>query len=701
MALPDPLQVTTGAPNPLGPTLDDNGLNLAVHAPDAERIELCLFGSAEDMRETVRVDLPGRTGPVFHGHVAGLRAGQVYGLRAHGPWDPERGLRFNPAKLLVDPRARALAGALQWHDALYGHKLLPPDLDPPEPDQADSAQYLPRCLVVDPAFDWQGDRPPRTPLVDSVIYECHVGGISARHPRVPVELRGTYLGLASEPIIEHLLSLGVTAVELLPVHASVSERRLHELGLSNAWGYNTLGFFAPDARFARDKSGLSGGQVQEFRQMVRQLHAAGIEVLLDVVYNHSAEGDHGGPTLCFRGLDATGYYHTMPDDAWRLFDHSGCGNSLDLCHEPGRQLMLDSLRFWVDEMHVDGFRFDLAPALGRDGPGHGFDPAWLKALADEPGLEHVKLIAEPWDVGPHGYQLGAFPARFSEWNARFRDDVRSFWRGDDHSLGAMASRLSGSTEIFGGAPLRSINLVSCHDGFTLADLVSHEQRRNEANGEDNQDGHDHNLSCNWGVEGASDDATVLDLRERVARSLMATLQLSLGVPMLSMGDELLRTQGGNNNAYCQDNELLHVPWDSGPRNQAMLAFAQRLARLRASLPVLRRPTPLNGVDAPDGPDVTWIDATGQALDGHGWHQGRRRVLGMLLRDDRGGGPLLLLLNGGATSRTVTLPAGAPWRVLLDTAEPQTDGYDLPAESPSLRLADRALMLLRGHTGASP
>ena len=698
MPLPDPPFVETGHPLPLGASCDDRGVNFAVHAGDAERVELCLFDDPLDPTESRRVALPGRTGQVLHGHIQGLRPGQAYGLRAHGPWAPELGQRYNGAKLLVDPWARALAGELRWDDAVYGHRRHRPADAPLEPDPQDSAPFVPRALVIDERFDWGADAPPRTPLRDTVLYECHVKALTQLHPEVPPELRGTYLGLACEPVIEHLRALGVTAVELLPVHARVSERRLVELGLTNAWGYNTLGYLAPDARFARDPSGRRGEQVLEFKRMVAALHAAGLEVLLDVVYNHTCEGDHLGPTLSWRGLDHRGYYHLSADDPRYVVDHSGCGNALDVVTGPGHQLLLDSLRHWVGDMHVDGFRFDLAPALGRGGPLQAPDPALFERLRADPLLAGTKLIAEPWDLGPEGYQLGAFPPGWSEWNGRFRDDVREFWRGDAGRLPAIASRLAGSSDLFGERPTRSINFVSCHDGAPLRDLVSYESKHNEANGEDNLDGSDHEHGCNWGAEGETDDPAVRDVRGRVARSLFATLRLALGVPMLLAGDELWRTQRGNNNMYCQDNELLWVDWRLDDEGRAMLTFAQRLAGLARELPALRRRAFFTGHADVAGhpPDVTWIDRRARVLDHHAWKRKSARLLGMLVRDGIRGGRILLWLNGGAHTRRCRLPQDGRWELLLDSADPAAPRRMLHADEQELAVRDRALVVLRRH-----
>jgi glycogen operon protein len=699
MAFPDPLSIHTGAPGPFGARWDGDGVNVAIPAAPAERVELCLFETPDAPHEAARLTLPGRTGDVHHGYVPGLAPGTAYGLRVHGPWDPARGHLCNPAKLLVDPWAQALAGSVTWDDALLGYVPGTTADGDRQPDASDSAPFVPRGLVVVHTFDWQGDAPPRTPIEHTVLYEAHVKALTMQHPDVPEFHRGTYLGLASEAVIEHLLSLGVTAVELLPVHSAVNEQRLVDMGLVNAWGYNTLGFLAPDCRYSTDPSGRSGQQVSEFKEMVRRLHAAGLEVILDVVYNHTAEGSQDGPTLSWRGLDHGGSYHLSTEDRRFTVDHSGCGNALRTTSGPGGQLLLDSLRHWVVDMHVDGFRFDLAPALGRSGPLGPVGFELFERLRDDPVLAGCKLFAEPWDVGPDGYRLGGFPRGWGEWNARFRDDVRAFWRGDDHTRAPMASCLAGSTQTFGDGELRSVNLVTCHDGFSLRDLVTYEERHNQANGEDNRDGHSHNLSCNWGVEGETDDPVIQDARARVARSLLATLRLSLGTPMLLMGDEMLRTQGGNNNAYCHDDETLWVDWTLGVREWDMLAFSLRLGRLAGELSCLRRIHAFNGHgEEGNEPDVRWLGERGHDISERSWKKADAHLLGMLVRDEPDGGQVLVWLNGGSDTRTCHLPHVGGWRVLLDTADPGAEEYDLTGGATSVSVRDRALVVLRRRNG---
>jgi len=675
-----------GSPDPLGATWRGDRTNFALYSAHATAVDLCLFGDASDAAESGRVPLQ-RTGDVWHAELAGVGPGQRYGYRAHGPYAPERGHRFNPAKLLLDPYARELSGPVVWSAALASH----PDAGPGDPphrsaDPRDSAGVMPKSVVVDPAFDWGADRPPRTPWDRTVIYECHVKGMTMLHPDVPEAFRGTYLGLCSKPILRHLESLGVTAVELLPIHQEASEPRLAALGLVNYWGYSPIGYFAPDVRFAGPRQ---GGPVREFKAMVRRFHAAGLEVILDVVYNHTAEGGPGGPTLAFRGLDNLAYYRMDAAQPERYVDFTGCGNTLDVRRGPGLDLVLDSLRYWVREMRVDGFRFDIAPVLGRMDP--AFDPSapLFEAVRRDPLLADVKLIAEPWDLGPDGYQVGAFPPGWAEWNGKFRDGVRRFWRGDMGVVGDMASRLAGSSDLYhavGRGPLASVNFITCHDGFTLHDLVSFEHKHNEANGEQNRDGTDYNLSRNWGVEGPAAATQTARVRERVKRSLLATLAFSQGVPMLSHGDELGRTQHGNNNAYCHDGPLTWVHWDLDPAARALLEFTRRVLAIRAARPALRRREFFPPADAPHG--LRWLRADGLLMAAEDWAHDGNHVLGMQFED---GEPLLLLLNGGGRSRAFAFPAqpAGSWAVLLDTAH---EG-ERPVEA-GLTLAPHSLVLLR-------
>jgi glycogen operon protein len=666
---------------PLGATPMGDGVNFAVASAHAEAIELCLF-SDDGRRELARVPMADRDGAVWHVHIDGLMPGARYGFRAHGPYRPEEGHRFNPNKLLIDPYARALDGRLRWSDALMGYRIGSPRADLSY-DTRDSAFAVPKSVVVDTAFTWGEDAPPRRPWDRSVIYEAHVKGMTAQHPAVAPGLRGSYLGLASDPVIEHLLRLGVTAVELLPVQAFVDDRFLVARGLRNYWGYQTVAFFAPDSRY------MTRDALWEFRAMVRRFHAAGIEVLLDVVYNHTGEGDEYGPTLAFRGLDNRSYYR-LRDGGRAYVNDTGTGNTLDLTNPIVLRLVMDSLRYWVEVGHVDGFRFDLATVLGREG--HGFDPAggFFDALRQDPVLAQVKLIAEPWDLGPGGYQLGAYPHPFGEWNDRFRDGVRRFWKGDAGMAPDLAKRLLGSAERFdhgGRAATASVNYVCAHDGFTLEDLVSFTVRRNLANGEENRDGHHENHSDNLGVEGPTDDPAVRAARDLRKRNLLATLFLSQGTPMILAGDEIGNSQGGNNNAYAQDNPTGWVDWAGA--DPMLAAFAARLAALRASHPVLRQRRFLHARPRGQGglPDVIWRRADGTPPRPEDWHDAAFRCLCVELRmaaEAREGGDdaVFAAFNAGPAV-ALALPPTAAWRLMLDTTRPAlASGGAAPAEVPA-------------------
>ncbi|MEO6222200.1 MAG: glycogen debranching protein GlgX [Vicinamibacterales bacterium] len=633
------MRVASGSPSPLGATWDGGGVNFALWSSCATRVELCLFESPDNEVETTRVVLHGPTVDVWHGYVADLKPGQLYGYRVHGPWDPEAGHRCNAEQLLFDPYARAIGRSHTW-----------------TPFRA------PLGAVIDDAFDWASDLPLRTPLTDTVIYELHVKGFTALHPGVAPEDRGTYRGLASDASIAHLRRLGVTAVELMPVHARVNERALAERGLTNYWGYNTLGYFSPDPRFATAAGALAG--VREFKAMVKALHAGGLEVILDVVYNHTAEGDHLGPTLSMRGIDNARYYRLQPHDKSRYQDFTGCGNTLDTRSAIVRQLILDSLRYWVDQMHVDWFRFDLASALVREESDVRLPSLLLESISQDPVLSKVKLIAEPWDATADGYLVGHFPAGWSEWNGMYRDTVRRVWRGDAGQRGELATRLAGSSDLYatpGRSPQASINFLSAHDGFTLADLVSYQRKHNEDNGEANRDGESENASANWGEEGPTTDALVLEHRSRVARSMILTMCVSQGVPMFGGGDEVGRTQLGNNNAYCHDTPLSWTHW---PGDTDLLAFTQRALALRRAYPHLRRPWFFNG-DSTDGADVVWLGPSGDALIEADWQDAEARALGMWLRGSRpGDSSLLVLINPGDLDVNFSLPAAAGGRWML-------------------------------------
>jgi glycogen operon protein len=677
------IRVWPGSPAPLGAHWDGEGTNFALFSERATGVELCLFDRPEDAVESHKIPLRQRTDQVWHAYLPDARPGQCYGFRVHGPYEPAHGHRFNPAKLLLDPYAKAIAGTIRWSDALSGYVVGHEDEDL-VPDGRNSAGGMPKCVVVESAFSWGDDKPLHTPWNRTVIYECHVKGMTMRHPDVPEHLRGTYLGLATDPILDHLTRLGVTAVELLPVHHSASERMLVEKGLTNYWGYNTIGYFAPDVRYA---TGYLGQQVSEFKSMVKRFHRAGIEIILDVVYNHTAEGNHLGPTLCFRGIDNLAYYRVDPENPRYYMNYTGCGNTLNLQHSRTMQLVTDSLRYWVQEMHVDGFRFDLAPVLGRDAVGFNPFGKFFDVIRQDPVLSQVKLIAEPWDLGPDGYQAGRFPIGWSEWNGKYRDTARAFWRGDPAQVPELASRLAGSSDLYAESqrpPQASINLVTCHDGFTLQDLVSYEKKHNEANGEDNRDGHDHNLSRNWGVEGPTDAPNIVRIRERLKRNFLATLAVSQGVPMLSHGDELGRTQQGNNNGYCQDDPLTWIDWNLSPAQRDLIAFTRHVLAIRAANPVLRRRTFFRSQSFEgQGQDLTWLRPDGQAMTAEDWAQAGNHVLGMLIRgqatdelDERGrrfvGETILLLLNGGGRTRPFVVPPlerPGRWAELINTGRP--------------------------------
>ena len=655
-----------GHPWPLGVHWDGRGINIAVFSAHAQHIEFCVFDDA-GRRELKRMALPARTHDVWHGYLPNLGPGLVYGLRAHGPWRPERGHRFNPHKLLLDPYAREIVGRFEWHAEHFGSDVVHGG----HMDMRDNAAHALKARVVDERHDWAGDEHPHIPPERTVLYELHVKGFTQRHPGVPEALRGSFAGLASDAAIAHFQRLGVTTLSLMPVHQHIDEQRLVGLGLSNYWGYNTIGFFCPDMGLASGVGGLSVRD--EFRAMVRRLHGHGLEVVLDVVYNHTAESDELGPTISFRGLDNASYYRLPPDHKAAYENDTGCGNTLDLRQPRVLQMVLDSLRFWAGEMHVDGFRFDLAPVLGRGE--HGFDrlAPFFTALAQDPLLSRLKMIAEPWDIGPGGYQLGGFPNGWLEWNDRFRDTMRAFWVEGSRTRGEFVQRLAASSDIFqlrGRAPAESVNFVVAHDGFTLADLVSYSDKHNDANGEHNRDGHSHNMSGNFGVEGPTTDVQINALRGRVARALLATTLLSQGTPMLCAGDEMGRSQAGNNNAYCQDNEISWLDWSNA--DEDLIAFTARLISLRAqALPFANRW--YDGLPDRLGlQDVTWLRADGSELHGDEWRQPDGRVFGCLIGRSGGGrAPLLLLVNGDPHDASFMLPGGV-WQGLLDSSHARGD-----------------------------
>jgi isoamylase len=712
-----PFRTRPGRPYPLGAAWDGAGVNFALFSEHATAVELCLFDPAEPAREIRRIAVTERTDQIWHVYLPEARPGLLYGYRVHGPYAPAAGHRFNPAKVLLDPYAKAIAGGVTWDESLFGYRPGLPE-ESATADSRDSAPFVPKCVVVETAFSWGEDRLLRTPWHKTVIYEVHVKGFTARHPQVPPELRGTYAGLASSPALEHLKRLGVTAVELLPVHHSVAEQRLVDRGLTNYWGYNSIGYLAPDSRFA--STGVRGEQVAEFKSMVKRLHQAGIEVLLDVVYNHTAEGDHRGPTLCFRGIDNDAYYRLEADDRRTYRDYTGCGNTLNLTHPRPLQLLMDSLRYWVLDMHVDGFRFDLASALAREL--HDVDrlSAFFDVIHQDPVISQVKLIAEPWDLGEGGYQVGNFPPGWAEWNGKYRDTIRRYWKGDWGQVGELAFRLTGSSDLYeqgGRRPSASINFVTAHDGFTLADLVAYTTKRNDANGESNRDGSDDNFSWNCGAEGPSDDTAVRALRERQQRNALATLLLSQGVPMLSGGDEIARTQRGNNNAYCQDNEISWLVWPPTGIAARLLDFTRRVIRLRLDHPVFQRRHFFQGrrIHGSAVKDLSWLRPDGSEMTDEEWSNWHSRSLGLLLAgdaieevDDEGlpvrGDTFLILLNANDKAVPFVLPNHEPrieWEACLDTRgwEPPLEGHRFKGGEPYL-LEGRTLAVLRQRMNES-
>jgi isoamylase len=686
------VRVWPGAPYPLGATWDGTGTNFALFSEAAEQVELCLLNGDEAAQHETRVALTEVDAFVWHGYLPDVAPGQRYGYRVHGPYDPARGHRCNPAKLLLDPYGKAINGDVRWNEAVFSYRFS----DPSAINTVDSAPYMPANVVINPFFDWGDDRAPRTPYHETVIYEAHVRGLTLRHPDVPADQRGTYAGLAHPSVIEHLTRLGVTAVELMPVHQFVPEHNLQARGLTNYWGYNTIGFLAPHKAYSSSQQ--RGGQVGEFKAMVKALHAAGIEVILDVVYNHTAESDHRGPTLSFRGIDNAAYYRLRDDDPRYYVDYTGCGNSLNVRHPHALQLILDSLRYWILEMHVDGFRFDLASALAREL--HDVDrlSAFFDLVQQDPVVSQVKLIAEPWDVGEGGYQVGNFPPLWSEWNGKYRDTVRDFWRGQPYTLAEFASRLTGSSDLYetsGRRPVVSINFVTCHDGFTLTDLVSYNRKHNDANGEDGADGTNDNRSWNCGAEGPTSDPAVRDLRARQRLNFLATLLCSQGVPMLLAGDELGRTQRGNNNAYCQDNETSWVDWEMAGDESSLLEFARGVAELRRNHPVFRRRRfftgPADGAAGRPG-DIAWFTPSGREMTDADWKTGYAKAMGVFLNGDAITEPdprgervrdetFLLLFSADSQPARFTLPAedfGHRWEVVLDTgAAGSADGRPPP------------------------
>jgi len=704
-----------GQPYPLGATWMGNGVNFAIFSEHASGVELCLVDKIEDATEYVRIPIKECTDNVWHVFLPDARPGQLYGFRISGPYEPERGLRFNSSKLLLDPYAKAIVGAVSWADETFGYAIGGEKEDLTQ-DLRDDARGVPKSLVIDSGFDWQNDKRPAIPLHESVIYEVHVKGFSKLWRDLPEQLRGTYAGLGSPPAIDYFKKLGVTAVELLPVHAHIEEKFLVENRLTNYWGYNTIGFFAPHGGYS--SSGQMGQQVSEFKAMVRSLHAAGIEVILDVVYNHTAEGNHFGPTLCFRGIDNLAYYWLHPENPRFYLDFTGTGNSLNLLHPRTLQLVTDSLRYWVEEMHVDGFRFDLATELARNHSGFNTLHPFFQVIQQDPVLSQVKLIAEPWDVGEGGYQVGNFPPPWSEWNGKYRDSVRGFWKGDEGRIGEMAYRLTGSPDLYehhGRRPYASVNFVTVHDGFTLTDLVSYNEKHNELNNDKNRDGDNNNQSWNCGVEGPTSDPQINDLRDRQRRNFLTTLFLSQGVPMLCGGDEWGRTQDGNNNAYCQDNEISWFNWERNEKQNQFFEFTRRLIQLRREHPVFRRPKFLKGRRVPGSeiPDVMWFNPGGNQMTEEEWTSPFVRCLGMLLsgdatdvlnfegesvRDDT----FLLLINAHYEPIAFVLPGQEhlEWQLILDTSD--ASGFVAEpkrfASGDDVNLSGRACCLLQLVSG---
>ena len=704
--------VWPGVPQPLGATWNERGTNFALFSEVAEEVDLCLFDAAGN---EARVALREVDSFIWHGYVLGVGPGQHYGYRVHGPWDPVKGQVCNPRKLLLDPYAKAVHGSVSWSDALFGYEM---NFSALRPSMTDSAPYTVRSVVINPAFDWEGDRPPQTAYPDSVIYEAHVRGLTRLHPDIPPELQGTYAGLADPAIIGYLQRLGVTAVELMPVHQSLPDHPLVSRGLTNYWGYNTIGYFAPHNGYSA--AAERDGQVDEFKTMVKTLHAAGIEVILDVVYNHTFEGNHLGPTLCFRGIDNAAYYRLKKNDPRYCVDFSGCGNCLNTRHPYVLMLVMDSLRYWVTEMHVDGFRFDLASVLARELGAMDRLSAFFDLVQQDPVVSQVKLIAEPWDVGAGGYQIGNFPPLWIEWNGKYRDGVRDFWRGRHTTLREFATRLTGSSDLYqhySRRPLASVNLVTCHDGFTLNDLVSYNKKHNEANGEKNQDGFPDNRSWNCGVEGPTDDPAILALRARQKRNFLATVLLSHGVPMLLGGDEMNRTQLGNNNPYNQDNRVSWFDWDK--RDDELTGFVQKLIALRRAHPVFRRRRFLRALPGADQAalirdddgrtDVAWFTASGEPMNDDDWKI-YGRAMAVFLNGDAITEPdpygrrivddsFLLLVNTGPEEIPFDLPRppyDGPWEVVLDTGR-RAEGTAAAPDDP-VRMEPYSLCLLRRTAG---
>jgi len=698
-------QIWPGSPYPLGATWDGAGVNFSIFSENAKAVELCLFNS--EGRETRKIRMPEQTDQVWHVYLPDIRPGQLYGYRLYGDYNPGEGHRFNPAKLLIDPYAKAISGTVKLDETMFGYKLGNPEKDLVM-DERDSASSMPKCVVVEPAFSWGGTANPKVPWHKTVIYELHVKGFTALQEMVPRELRGTYNGLTCPGVLDYLHYLGITAVELMPIHQFVSEKHLLDNGLRNYWGYNSIGFLAPDSRYS--STGSNGGQVHEFKTLVKTLHREGIEVILDVVYNHTAEGNHLGPTLSYKGIDNFAYYRLSDEDRRLYMDFTGTGNTLNMTHPRTLQLIMDSLRYWVKEMHIDGFRFDLASALAREL--HEVDKlgAFFDIIHQDPVISQVKLIAEPWDLGEGGYQVGNFPVLWAEWNGKYRDTVRRFWRGDPGQISNMAYRIAGSSDLYehtGRRPYASINYVTSHDGFTLNDLVSYNRKHNERNHEDNKDGTDDNISYNFGIEGPADDPQIVEVRERQKRNFIATLFLSQGVPMLLAGDELGRTQKGNNNAYCQDNDISWIDWNICSRKKDLLEFTRSMIRLFQGHPVLRRRRFFQGKRNGDNgiKDITWYKPDGSEIKHDDWHNSEMHSFGMCLAgnaiqelDERGkkitDDTMLIILNSSNKPQKFTLPGFGnyhQWDVVLDTRDAKVeDEKNRQVRSDTYEMVSRSL-----------
>jgi isoamylase len=699
--------VYPGTPYPLGASWDGNGVNFALHADNATGVELCLFDSADGRKETHRIKFTERTHHVWHMYLPEARPGQLYGYRVHGPYEPHNGHRFNPNKLLIDPYAKAIAGTIDWHDSLFGY-ILGHKKGDLSFSKTDSAPFVPKCVVVDASFDWEGVQPPKIPYHKTIIYETHVKGFTKLHPDIPEEIRGSYAALAHPVTINYLKQLGITSIELMPVHHFITDRHLYENGLTNYWGYNSIGFFAPDVRYS--SSGSHGQQVTEFKQMVKELHRAGIEVILDVVYNHTGEGNHMGPTVSFRGIDNAAYYR-LTDDKRFYMDYTGTGNTLNAMQPNVLRLIMDSLRYWITEMHVDGFRFDLASALAREL--HDVDRlgSFFDIIHQDPIISQTKLIAEPWDIGEGGYQVGKFPPGWAEWNGKYRDTMRDYWRGAESMLGEFAERFTGSSDLYRDdfrSPTASINFVTAHDGFTLNDLVSYNEKHNMDNGENNNDGDSHNRSWNCGEEGPTEDADIKACREKQKRNFLTTLFLSQGVPMLVAGDEISRSQGGNNNAYCQDNEISWLNWHEA--DTELLQFTRKLIHLRKTHPVFCRRRwfqgqPIKGIGLED---IAWFDIAGTEMDEEQWNHSFAKSLGVFLngRGLHSRGPrgevimddsFYLIFNAHHEPLPFTLPPkkyGAMWSKILDTSENRVDEEAGTYEAgETIEVAGRSIVLL--------